>query len=75
MNPKHPGTVTFVDEAGEKIEAADSVPESIRFAPNAHGVSVPVVRVVAMTDGARRIIRAYGIDGVELRSTVQLRSA
>jgi hypothetical protein len=42
--PKHPGTITFVSEDGEKTEAAETVPESVRFAPNAKGVLVPVVR-------------------------------
>jgi hypothetical protein len=71
---QHPGTVTFVDEAGEKVESADNVPQSIRFVANASGILVPVVRVVAKTDGNQRIIRSYGADGTELTSTVQLRN-
>lgn len=71
--PKHPGTITFIDGASERVEQASAVPESIRFSPDKNGKLVPVVRVVAYTQGSRRVIREYGVDGTELRSTVQIR--
>lgn len=67
----HPGTITFVDGTTETVRPAAEVPESIRFAENAAGAKEPVVRVVAFTEGDRRIIREYAADGRELRSTVQ----
>ncbi len=75
--PKHPGTIVYVDGTTQKETARRSiteVPESLRFAPTAEGL-VPVVRVVAYTEGDQRIIREYGPAGELLRSTVQLRQA
>jgi hypothetical protein len=71
--PTHPGTITFVEGTTQTVEQAADVPESIRFAKNAKGELVPVVKVVAYLEGDRRIIREYGADGAELRSTVQVR--
>lgn len=75
LKPSHPGSITFVDERGERIESAVKVPESIRFAQNRDGKLEPVVRVVATTMGDQRTIREYGVDGGLLRSTVQIRHA
>jgi hypothetical protein len=75
--PKHPGTIQFVDGATQKVtETVDAkeVPPSIRFAPNEAGELTPVVKVVALQEGDRRIIREYGPDGQFLRSTVQVRT-
>ncbi|HZI12178.1 MAG TPA: hypothetical protein VE153_17475 [Myxococcus sp.] len=75
--PKHPGTITFVDGATQKVtETVDAkeVPASIRFAPNEAGELVPVVKVVALQEGDRRVIREYGPEGQFLRSTVQVRT-
>ena len=71
--PKHPGKITFVNGTEETVKEASTVPESIRFAEDG-GKLVPVVKVVAMTEGDRRIIREYGVDGTLLRSTVQTRN-
>ena len=68
-NQSHPGKITFVNGTTTTVEDASTVPESIRFAEG-----VPVVKVVAMTEGDRRIIREYGVDGTLLRSTVQTRN-
>lgn len=70
----HPGYITFVDanKGTEEVKPADAVPEGIRFAPTPEG-PVPVVKVVAQTQGNRRTIRQYAEDGFELRSTVQTR--
>jgi hypothetical protein len=72
--PKHPGTIVFVEGAKETVEQAASVPESIRFAPDAKGKLAPVVRVVALTIGDMRTIKEYGADGALLRSTTQRRA-
>jgi hypothetical protein len=73
--PKHPGTIVYVDGATQKETgrvSIDTVPESLRFAPTADGL-VPVVKVVAHTEGNRRTIREYGPAGELLRSTVQVK--
>ncbi len=73
--PKHPGTIVYVDGTTQKETEQRSiteVPESLRFAPTAQGL-VPIVRVVAYTQGDRRSIREYGPAGELLRSTLQLR--
>jgi hypothetical protein len=70
--PKHPGTITFVDDSSrETVEKAADVPESIRFAPDKEGKPTPVVRVVSVLHGDQRTIREYAADGTLLRSTVQ----
>ncbi|HZI10396.1 MAG TPA: hypothetical protein VE153_08355 [Myxococcus sp.] len=74
--PKHPGTIVYVDGATQKEtdrQSIDKVPESLRFAPTEEGGLVPVVKVVAHTEGERRIIREYGPAGELLRSTVQVK--
>jgi hypothetical protein len=70
----HPGTITYVDaDAGsEKALPVARVPEAMRFAPNAKGVLVPVVRVVARVAGKQRFIRELGPNDEFLRETVQL---
>lgn len=75
--PAHPGTITFVDGMTKKVthtRTAEEVPESVRFAES-DGQLVPVVRIEAYEEGDRRIIREFGEDGTELRSTVQIRNA
>lgn len=74
MKPRHPGTVTFVDETAgtQTVEPASSVPETIAWAKKG-GVDVPVVRVVAVTMGDRRTLNSYGQDGTLLSTTVQVR--
>lgn len=75
--PKHPGTIQFVDGATQEVTQtvdAKEVPSSIRFAKNEAGELVPVVKVVAVQEGDRRIIREYGPEGQFLRSTVQVRT-
>jgi hypothetical protein len=73
MPPAHPGKITFIDGTTRTVEDASTVPETVRFAQAADGSLVPVVRIVAMTEEDRRIIREYGVDGALLRSTVQIR--
>ncbi len=73
-NMNHPGKITFVDGATETVEDAAALPDSFKFAENRHGKKMPVVRVVAYTEGDRRIIREYGPEGALLRSTVQVRA-
>lgn len=74
--PKHPGTIVFIDgttqqETG-RVDISE-VPEPLRYAPTKQGL-VPVVKVIAYTEGDRRTLREYGPDGELLRSTVQLAS-
>ncbi|AKJ03785.1 hypothetical protein ATI61_11635 [Archangium gephyra] len=75
--PQHPGTIVYVDgttqKETERVNITE-VPEALRFAPTPQGL-VPVVRVVAYTEGSRRIIREYGPAGELLRSTVQIKQA
>ncbi|RKH07801.1 hypothetical protein D7V97_20930 [Corallococcus sp. CA053C] len=76
--PKHPGTIQFVDGATQQVTKtvdATEVPLSIRFAKNEAGELVPVVKIVAFQEGDRRTLREYGPEGQFLRSTVQLRNA
>ncbi len=73
--PEHPGTIVYVDgNTGEVLstESADQVPESMRFVDTEAG-PIPVLKVVAFTSDEQRIIREYGPDDQELRSTLQLR--
>jgi hypothetical protein len=70
--PPHPGTIVFVEGEQETERPASEVPESIRFARTKTGW-VPVVKVVAYTEGDRRIIREFAPDGTVVRSTVQVR--
>jgi hypothetical protein len=74
MNTKHPGTVIFIDETTEKVRPAETVPDSLRFARNALGHWVPVVKVVASMQGDKRMIRSYGADGAELSATILRRN-
>ena len=71
---RHPGTITFINgltnQVTHEVDAA-SVPESIRFAPNANGKPEPVVRIVETTIGPQRTIRQYGAHNILLRSTIQ----
>ncbi|RKH67299.1 hypothetical protein [Corallococcus llansteffanensis] len=76
--PKHPGTIQFVDGATKEVTKtvdAKEVPPSIRYAKNEAGELVPVVKVVAFQEGDRRTLREYGPEGQFLRSTVQIRNA
>lgn len=60
----HPGTVTFVGADGaDRVEAADHVPDWIKFAPGADGAAVPVVRVVRLRTDRGYSLRSYGADG------------
>ncbi len=75
--PKHPGTIQFIDGVTQEVTKtvdAQEVPSSIRFAKDEAGVLVPVVKVVAIQEGDRRIIREYGPEGQFLRPTVQVRT-
>ncbi len=75
QQPKHPGTILYVNEAGDvQVRPVASVPEALRFAPTERGL-VPVVKVVVapLPQGDRRAIREYGPDGELLRSTFQAR--
>jgi hypothetical protein len=74
--PTHPGTITYIDNSNPseaKTVKVEEVPESLRFAPTENGL-VPVVKVVAYTEGNQRIIREHGPDGAVVRSTVQFRN-
>lgn len=75
--PEHPGKIVFIDGNTGKIVSEDdarTVPESIRFADTPHG-KVPVVRVVATTEGDIRSIQEFGPNGELLRTTMQRRSS
>ncbi len=75
--PKHPGTIQFIDGATQAVTKtvdAQEVPSSIRFAKDGAGTLVPVVKIVAFQEGDRRTLREYGPEGQFLRSTVQLRT-
>ena len=75
--PKHPGTIQFVDGMTKQVTRtlqAHEVPPAFRFAKDASGTLVPVVKVVAIEEGDRRTLREYGPEGQLLRSTVQLRN-
>ncbi|MCV5153589.1 hypothetical protein OFC46_27255, partial [Escherichia coli] len=66
--------ITFINGLTNQVVRevdATSVPEAIRFAPNADGRLEPVVKIVETTIGRQRTIKQYGPDGVLLRSTVQ----
>lgn len=69
---KHPGTVTFIDEAEGTVRdvAFDSLPETIAFVQSPDG-SVPVVTVKSHLRGDQRIIRRYGPGDVLLDTIVQ----
>lgn len=72
--PVHPGTIVYVDGMTNQVvntRNAAELPESARFAPDAQGRLVPIVKVVAFTVGKQRTIREEGPDGTVLRSTVQ----
>ncbi|MCY1021295.1 hypothetical protein [Pyxidicoccus sp. MSG2] len=74
--PKHPGTIVYIDGTTqtetERVDISE-VPEPLRYAPTKKGL-VPVVKVVAYTEGNYRTLREYGPDGELLRSTVQTAS-
>ncbi len=72
MTLEHPGTIVFVDadRGTETSRDASRVPDRIRFAATAEG-QVPVVKVVARSQGRRRIIRSYDERGRVVSSTVQ----
>ena len=69
---KHPGSITFVDEAEgtERVTPVDTVPESIAFYEGG-AEPIPVVRIVSHLRGTQRVIRSYGADGELLTTTVQ----
>src|SRR5215470_14407761 len=70
--PHHPGKITYVDGATQKVvavEDASSVPESLRFAETPSG-PVPVVKVVMQRNGQYSEILEYGPDGQLLRTTI-----
>lgn len=73
--PTHPGTIVYVDgNTGQVVKTArvEDVPEFARYAEDATGQKVPVVKVVAHTHGNQRTIREMAADGTVLRSTVQV---
>jgi hypothetical protein len=77
MEPRHPGTIEFVDGAtGATVEVvpAESVDPALRWLPGPDGELRPVVRVEITTDGDRRTIRELGPDGELLRSSLQRRN-
>jgi hypothetical protein len=74
MSPAHPGKVTFVDGALEKVLPVGEVPEAVAFAREGEAL-VPVVKVVALAHGDRRELKSYGVDGRLLSVTYQRRSA
>lgn len=60
----HPGTVTFVGPDGsERVEQADHLPDWLKFAPDAAGRPVPVVKVVRLAGDRSAGLRSYGADG------------
>jgi hypothetical protein len=74
---KHPGTIVFVDGNTNTVVSTDraaDLPAEMRFVETRSGL-VPVVRVVAFTEGGQRTIREYGPAGELLRSTVQVRGS
>lgn len=73
--PAHPGTILFVDENSGKEHSRpiSEVPEQLRFAQDASGQMIPVVKVVAHAVGQQRTIREYGPNGEMLRSTIQIK--
>jgi hypothetical protein len=75
QQPKHPGTVQFVDgETNTVVNEVDAatLPDSIRFEQTRDGY-LPVVKVVAFAEGEGRRLLAYGTGGRLLRSIVQFR--
>lgn len=74
--PPHPGKIEFVDGDTNRVLSVDDVadvPERVAWAETEDGLA-PVVRVVATTNGDRRTINEYGVDGALLRTTVQVKS-
>ncbi|MCP3097970.1 hypothetical protein LZ198_03665 [Myxococcus sp. K15C18031901] len=72
---RHLGTIVYIDgETRQEVSRVKSaqLPKSERFATTREGI-VPVVKVIAYTEGDRRIVREFGPEGELLRSTVQLR--
>lgn len=62
--PAHPGTVTFVGTDGqERVEAAESIPEWLKFAPGPDGSPLAVVRVVRLLSDRGYSLRSYGAAG------------
>ena len=70
MSAAHPGKIVFVDAAGERVMAVGEVPATVAFV-QVGGAPVPVVRVVAVTQGDRREIKSYGVDRALLSTTYQ----
>jgi hypothetical protein len=74
---EHPGEITWVDgTTGEvtRVDSADNLPDTIRFATDENGTLVPVVRIeVTGTDNHREIAQ-IAEDGRVLRRTYQSRS-
>jgi hypothetical protein len=71
-NLHHPGTITYVDGATQKVirvEDASKLPDSLRFANTPEG-PVPVVKVVLQRLGDHAEILEYGPRGQLLRTTV-----
>ena len=68
----HPGTVTFVDvaEKSERTLSVSEVPDTIAWA-TVNGARVAVVKVVALTHGARRELQSFAADGRLLMTTYQ----
>ena len=66
----HPGTIRFLAPDGTAADrAAASVPAAIAWYTDGSGRRVPVVRV-ELTDGERREIKRFGVDGALLDVTV-----
>lgn len=73
--PPHPGFIVYL-EAPSMREVrrlpVTQVPDELRFAQTPEGW-VPVVKVVAQTDGDRRTLSEFGPDDQLLRTTTQRR--
>lgn len=70
----HPGKITYWDgNTNQLLREAPiaEVPPQLHFGEGPDGTKLPVVKVVAYTDGNTRRIHEYGPGGELLRTTLQ----